>query len=111
MEITPKQTRVFTREQPVTKVELWNCFNKGGRFVRRAMVEARGEIGLNAIKYLVREGLAFKYEESSVDWWELTPEGHEWLEKGLARHLELHPGDARLVNRQLAVKPVRRVRR
>lgn len=89
--IVPKPVREFTREQPCDKVHLFLCFNQSGRYVRRAVVEARGEIGVNAIKYLKREDYAREYEAEGVDWWELTQAGQAWLTKGLARYLELHP--------------------
>lgn len=94
MQIVPKPVKKFTRDQPCDKVDLFLCFNRGGRFVRRALVEARGEIGVNAMgKYLKPKGYAREYEEANVDWWELTPAGEAWLTKGLARHLELNPAD------------------
>ena len=110
--ITPREPRVFTREEPCTKVHLYNCFMRNGRFVRRAVVEARGDIGLNAIKYLKNKNLAVAYSEGNIDYWELTPDGKEWLEKGLVRHLELHPEDIRLVNEHRTVPTSsRRVKR
>lgn len=111
--INAKPVKVFSREEPCTKVDLHNCFYLGGGApLSRAVVEARGEIGLNAIKYLKREGYAIEHETDGVDYWTLTPEGVEWLRKGLARHLELHPADASLVMRSRAgsTGPVRRRR-
>lgn len=107
--IVPQEPRVFTREEPCDKVHLYLCFFDHARRTprRRAKVEARGEIGLNAIKYLKREGLAREYEEDDVDWWELTGKGVDWLVKGLARHLELHPEDA---SRMPGAKPSARAR-
>lgn len=96
--ITPKPAKEFTRANPCTKVDLSNCFTQGGQYVARAVVEARGEIGLNAIKYLLKNGYALAYESGGIDWWKLTPSGQQWLSKGLARHLELHPEDAREVS-------------
>lgn len=107
--ITPKPVKVFSREEPVTKVDLHNCFYQGGKFVPRAVVEARGEIGLNAIKYLKKQGLATAYEGVNVDWWQLTAEGETWLRDGLKRHLEIHPDQTHLVREMPRVaSPVRR---
>lgn len=98
--INAKPVKVFTKDKPCTKVDLHNCFYLGGsKPLSRAVVEARGEIGLNAIKYLKREGYAIEHEEKGVDYWTLTSDGVEWLRKGLARHLELHPDHAALVMR------------
>lgn len=112
-DITPKPVKVFTRDDPCTKVHLSNCFTQGGRYVARAVIEARGEIGVNAIKYLLREGYATAYESVGIDWWRLTPDGEAWLAKGLARHLELHPEDARelSITRTLPATTPRIIRR
>lgn len=100
MRLNPKPIRVFSRDEECTKVDLHNCFYLDGTSpVRRAVVEARGEIGVNAIKYLKKKDYAEQYEAEGVDWWELTEEGQEWLKSGLARHLELHPEDAGKVTR------------
>lgn len=111
-QIIPVDAKVFTRENPCDKVDLYLCFfGSDGKPRRRAVVEARGEIGLNAIKYLLREEYAIKFEESGVDWWELTAEGKEWLTAGLTRHLELHPEHAnRLQSSKKTSAPARRRR-
>lgn len=96
--IRPQPAKEFTRANPCTKVHLSNCFTQGGQYVARAVVEARGEIGVNAIKYLLKNGYALAYESAGIDWWRLTPQGQKWLADGLARHLELHPEDARQVS-------------
>lgn len=111
MNFKPKPVKVFTREDPCTKVHLTNCFYRGGQFVPRAMVEARGEIGLNAIKYLRREGYATVTTQGDVDVWALTEAGQHWLIAGLKRHLELHPADAALLVSQPSVNTRPRRRR
>lgn len=85
---TPK---VFTREQPCTKVEIHNCFYAPGGYKARMVIEARTEIGINVPKYLLREGYAVQELRGGSDYLELTEEGEEWLRTGLARQLELHP--------------------
>lgn len=97
MKLTPKDVKVFTREDPCTKVDLFNCFTAPSGFRPRAIVEARGEIGVNAIKYLIREGYAEAFSGAGVDWWKLTEEGELWLTEGLRRYLELHPDQVSLV--------------
>lgn len=110
VKLTPKAVREFTREDPVTKVHLFNCF--GPKPYRpRAVIEARGEIGINAIKYLVKNGYATTYCMRSVDYWELTTAGHEWLEKGLLRELELHPERVRALHYPAPVKRTAAVKR
>ena len=93
MTIQVKPIRIFTKENPVTKVELWNCFKATKGFIRRPVVETRGEIGLNAPKYLRKSGYADLITVGDIDYLVLTSAGQEWLKAGLARHLELHPED------------------
>lgn len=109
---TPKPVREFTRTDQCTKVHLYNCFmGDAGRFVQRAVIEARGEIGVNAIKYLIREGYAEAFENQNVDWWRLTRDGETWLLKGLARHLELHPEERSLCKGSLGASAPKRTTR
>lgn len=93
--IQPKPVRLFTKDNPVTKVELFNCFwhppSKNWR--PRAVIEARGEIGENAPKYLLSKGYARTFGRQFVDWYELSEMGKDWLLKGLASHLKRHPED------------------
>lgn len=83
--------KVFTRDNPCTKVDLHNCFFRGGRYVNRPVVEAKAEIGENAPKYLIREGLVVMREIGGVDTYCVTPKGDQWLRTGIVRYLELHP--------------------
>lgn len=91
MAVQPKPIKKFTRASPCTKVDLWNCFHRAGGFTRRAVVEARGEIGINAIKYLRDKGYANDVYDGGVDYWELTGPGKDWLRRGLASHLKRYP--------------------
>lgn len=97
MPIEVKPVRIFTREQPCTKVELYNCFKASKGFVRRPVVETRGEIGINAPKYLRKANYAILLNDEDVDYLVLTMGGQKWLIDGINRHLELHPGDAALL--------------
>jgi len=109
----PVPARIFTREGPVSKVEIWNTFAKpGGGFQARAVVEARGVMGMNAIRYLIREYYATHYHAGGIEYWRLTPAGEDWLRKGAIRYAELHPERADEFNPPLSVyKPYRRIRR
>ncbi len=90
-----KEPRKFTRDNPCTKVELWLCFHAGPDFARRPVVTARGEIGLHAPKYLLKQGYMRMYSERGIDYYELTDEGREWLRGGLVQFLLKHPHRAR----------------
>lgn len=86
--------KVFTREQPCTKVDIFLCFSRNGEYVKIPAIQARGIIGLNTPKYLVKKGLMYEMTQGGIDYWHLSMAGEEWLTAGLARHLELHPEDA-----------------
>lgn len=81
----------FTRDHPVTKVELHNCFYHLGKYIDRPVVEAQAEIGRNAPKYLMREDFAVLQTRGGVDYYHLTARGDLWLRNGILRYLELHP--------------------
>lgn len=85
---------VFTRDNPCTKVHIWNCFRSGDKFVMVPVVNAQSIIGVNTPKYLLRERFAVAVSRASVDYYALTKEGAQWLTAGVKRHLELHPSDA-----------------
>lgn len=111
------QAAKFTRDNPCTKVHLWNCFRgpKGYQIV--PVVTARGRIGDNAPKYLLRERYVRVFTDNDVEYYALTPEGEKWLDKGIRRHLELHIEDTCLLSypipgtamKRTAVKPATRV--
>lgn len=82
---------VFDRANPCSKVELHNCFFKKGAYVSRRLVEAQTIVGVNAPKFLMRQGYAVLQAERGVDYYALTREGRDWLSTGLLRYLELHP--------------------
>lgn len=85
---TPKH---FDRESPCSKVDIHNCFYRGGKHIPRLVIEARTVIGLNVPKYLLREGFAVLKPMRGQDYYELTTEGKAWLTHGILRFLELHP--------------------
>jgi len=95
--VVVKEIKVFTRDNPCTKVDLWNCFYQGGTFAARPVLETRGEIGLHAPKYLRKHGYATLVSRGNIDAYVLTKAGQQWLVDGVKRHLELHPEDRALL--------------
>lgn len=93
MIVQPKPIKVFSRDEPCSKVDLTNCFFRGGLYVKRATVETQGEIGVNAPKYLLSKGYMRTFTDKWVDYQELTELGRLWLEKGLKSHLQRYPQD------------------
>ncbi len=92
--ILPLPVKVFSREHPATKVDMCNCFWNGKAFTPRAVIQARGIIGLNVPKYLLRENLAEVSFAGDVEMLTLTKKGERWLTEGLAKHLKRHPEQA-----------------
>ena len=106
VEVLP--VKVFTRDEPCTKVDIHNCFTSPTGYAPVPVVTARGKIGLNVPKYLLREGFAVAVSIKNIDYYDLTTTGVEWLEKGLKRHLELHPDDAAKVIKHRSRPPIKR---
>jgi hypothetical protein len=96
-----KPVKVFTRDEPCTKIDLFNCFRRGAKYVSRPVVETRGEIGVNSQKYLLRESYARMLAQGNIDFLALTPKGEVWLSKGILRYLELHPDESDKVEQPL----------
>ena len=89
--------KIFSRENKCSKVDLFNCFWKNGEFRDRPVVEAHKVIGLNAPKYLMREGYVTRIEIKNVEYFHPTVAGDAWLRKGITRHIDLHPEDRALL--------------
>lgn len=93
------EAAVFTREKPVTKVELWNCFRVSERAFRAVQVDAaHAKIGKNAPRYLEKKGYVVKNTTARADYYTLTPEGEEWLIRGIKAYAKNHPSEMRLIN-------------
>jgi len=86
-----KAPRLFTRDDPCTKIDLHNAFWRDGKYQDTPVVDARAVIGLNAPKYLLREGFIQERSIGGVDWYVVTWKGKAWLRSGIIRFLELHP--------------------
>lgn len=93
-----KAAKIFTRENPCTKVDLHNCFYSKGAYVNRKLVDAKMVIGDNAPKYLVREGYIEQRLIEGADWYVVTIAGKAWLRAGILRYLQLHPEAITLCN-------------
>lgn len=87
----PNKPRVFTRENPCTKVELWNCFKSKGGFKIIPVVEAKTLIGENAPKYMLKKGYIREGQLAGMDVYRVSISGEQWLLAGIRRYLELHP--------------------
>lgn len=82
---------VFTKENPCTKIEIHNCFSRGGVYANQPLVQAQTIIGENCPKYLIKSGYVVVRTIAQVDHYCLTPEGDNWLRLGIRRYLTIHP--------------------
>lgn len=88
------EPRVFTKDAPCTKFDLWQCFRGECGFLRVPTVTAHAQIGLNAPRVMEREGRVTKQEVKGVEYYVLTDDGEDWLFEGMRRFLKNHPSRA-----------------
>ena len=89
--MTAPQPKVFTKDRPCSKVEIWNCFRGPRNWRSRPIVDARAVIGCNVPNVLIKAGRARMSSSGRVDTIALTEEGREWLKTGLKRYLVNNP--------------------
>ena len=82
---------VFTKDNPCSKIEIWNAFRGRRGFKQTEESEVLATIGKNVPRVLVNEGRAERIKTARGDFYRLTPEGQEWLMVGLRRYLRNHP--------------------
>lgn len=87
------KTKVFTRERPCSKLDIWNCFRGRRGFVRVRVVHAHSTIGLNAPRYLKRMKYVTRVNTATAEYLQLTEEGKEWLLLKFEQYLKNHPTD------------------
>ena len=106
-----KAAKKFTRDSPCTKVDIFNAFRAAAGYPPRPVVEAKSVCGDNSVKYLVRENYLRAFTAGGVDFYQLTQDGIAWLERGIRRHIELHPEDATHLTYPIPGTTVNRTRR
>lgn len=85
-------TKRFTRSNPCTKLDIWNCFRaKPGMFVPVQYTLAQSMIGLNVPRVMERNGYLRLDHGPKALCYVLTEEGEAWLEKGIRSFLRNHP--------------------
>lgn len=85
------QPAVFTRDNPCTKLDLWNAFRGRRGFVKRQVDEAKAVIGVNAPRVMVKNGYLHEIRDRDADYFRLTSDGEKWLKKGMENFLKNHP--------------------
>ena len=87
------EVKVFTRDNPCTKLDVWNCF-RGSRGFRRVQVdEAHSIVGLNAPRNMLKNGYITIVEHRQSEYYALTASGVKWLSSRFKKYLERHPND------------------
>ncbi len=92
------EVKVFSREQPCTKLEIWETFRhvRSAGFVRVPVPDAQAKIGANVPRVMEREGRLVRVVAGQTEYYALTEEGEEWLYEGFKRYLKNHPAHAAL---------------
>ncbi len=89
------EVKVFTRDNPCTKLHIWNCFRGVRGFKKVDVAHAQSIIGVNAPRNMLSKGYATITETAGVEYYQLTKYGTEWLMTGLKSYLKNHPNDVK----------------
>lgn len=84
----------FTRGNPCTKLDIWNCFRAKSGFVAVDMFLAQSMIGLNVPRVMERNGYLRLEHGPKALCYVLTEEGEAWLDRGMRSFLRNHPARA-----------------
>lgn len=93
------EVKVFTKEQPCTKLDIWNCFRFGNSFGSVQVGIVHSKIGVNVPRVMERNGHLTKQTvvaRAGGLHYALTPSGEEWLERGFRSYLRNHPSHVHL---------------
>ena len=81
----------FTKSEPCTKLEIWKAFRTRRGFAAVQIDAAHAIIGLNAPRYLKREGYLVKVDRGDKEMYVLTEDGKDWLLNGMLNFIIRHP--------------------
>ena len=81
--------RQFTRQNPCSKLDIWNCFCRGGEEPQYAVEigVAHSIIGIYTPREMRRAGRLLKINGAQVDTYVLTEKGMEWLSTWRKKYL------------------------
>lgn len=85
---------VFTRDNPCTKLDLWNCFRSRRGFRQVQVAEAKSRIGANAPRGMISNGRLETVHTANTESYRLTKAGVEWLRTGISHFIKNHPDRA-----------------
>lgn len=98
--MTTPTVKVFTKDNPCTKVDIWNCFRGRRGFVQVEESQVFSVIGKNAPRGMLAKGRVERTKTAKGDMYRLTDEGVDWLMQGTRRYLKNNP-DKRALCRNL----------
>lgn len=91
------EVKVFTKQKPCTKKDIWNCFRVPAGFAKVQVDLAHTKIGVNVPRVMERQGYLVKESLPKGDYYSLTSMGQSWLENGIKSFLRNHPAEAKNV--------------
>lgn len=91
------EVKVFTKQKPCTKKDIWNCFRGPTGFLKVQVDDAHAEVGVNVPRVMERQGYLVKESLPKGDYYYLTSMGQSWLENGIKSFLRNHPAEAKNV--------------
>ena len=103
------EVRTFSRDNPSTKKDLWQCFRGPTGYSRVLVSVAHSLIGVNAPRVMERQGYLVKGQTAQGDYFMLTVPGQAWLEKGIRAYVKNHPAERDEIEFLDDPQPVRRV--
>lgn len=83
--------KIFTKDNPCTKLDIWTCFRGRRGFKSVQVDEAHSIIGLNAPRNMLSNGYVTREEVGGVLLYKLTAEGEKWLLTKFKSYLIAHP--------------------
>lgn len=87
------EVRVFSKENPCSKRDVWECFRGPNGFQRVQVSTAHSMIGINVPRVMERNGHLVKNATPQGDFLTLTPGGRDWLERGIRAYVRNHPAE------------------
>ena len=87
------EAKHFTRDNPCTKLDIWNAFRGRRGFIRPQVDTAHAIIGLNAPRYMIASGYLECHDINGVERYVLTAIGINWLMTKFKSYLNNHPLD------------------
>lgn len=87
------EVKVFTKDHPCTKADIWRCFRTATGFKPVQVDIAHSQIGKNVPRVMERNGYLVKTLGVSADHYVLTDDGEQWLIRGIESYMKNHPAE------------------